>query len=200
MKFTNPFKTSPKTSPMSDETIQSESAETSTESAPAQEAAPKAELSAEEKHASEIAILEAKVSDLQHKIILGLSDYQNLARIGRENEKRARNEQTRNLAQSLAGVLDHFDQALKIDAAQASAADVLAGVSMVHGELVKVLASFGVDRIEAKPGDAFDANMHQALMKMKVEGVKEGAIAMCFQTGYRLGEMVIRPAQVAVAE
>lgn len=195
MKFTNPFKKNP----MSDETPKTDTGADAAPGAQA-ESQPAAELSPEEQLQAKVAALEAQVSDLQHKIILGLADYQNLARRSRISEQQARDGQTRTLASSLAGVLDHFDQALKVDPAKSSAADVLAGVSMVHGELLKVLSSFGVDRIDAKPGDAFDANLHQALMKMKVEGVEAGKIAMCFQAGYRLGEMVIRPAQVSVAE
>ena len=190
MKFTNPFKKNP----MSDDTTSAEN----TEAAPT--VTPAAELTAEQKMQVKIEALEAQVSDLQHKIILGLADYQNLARRSRISEQQARDGQTRTLASSLAGVLDHFDQALKVDATKATAADVLAGVSMVHGELLKVLAAFGVERIDAKVGDAFDANLHQALMKQKIDGVAEGKIAACFQPGYRLGDMVIRAAQVAVAE
>lgn len=196
MKFTNPFKKTP----MNDETPKpdDQTPETATDAKGA--GAPEAEATAEGQLQAKVAALEAQVSDLQHKIILGLADYQNLARRSRISEQQARDGQTRTLASSLAGVLDHFDQALKVDPAKSSAADVLAGVSMVHGELLKVLSSFGVDRIDAKPGDVFDANLHQALMKMKAEGVEAGKVAMCFQAGYRLGEMVIRPAQVSVAE
>ena len=193
MKFNNPFKKNMSNENPDTETGPEAGAETGAET-------PAAEASAEQKLQTRVAALEAQVSDLQHKIILGLADYQNLARRSRISEQQARDGQTRTIAQSLAGVLDHFDQALKVDPATASASDVLAGVSMVHGELIKVLAAFGVDRIDAKPGDTFDANLHQALMKMKVDGVKEGAIAACFQPGYRLGDMVIRAAQVAVAE
>ncbi len=194
MKIPNPFKKKN----MNDETPDLDAPATDAETAP--EGTPTAELSAEEKLQAQIADMENQVAALQQKIGLGLADYQNLARRARISEQQARDGQTRTIAMSLASVLDHFDQALKIDSAKASAADVLSGVSMVHGELIKALASFGVSRIEAKPGDAFDANAHQALMKMKAEGVKEGEIALCLQTGYRLGEMIIRPAQVAVAE
>ncbi len=187
MKIPNPFKKTP----MNDETPD-------TQAAP--ENAPAAELSPEEKLQAQIADMENQVAGLQQKIGLGLADYQNLARRARISEQQARDGQTRTIAMSLASVLDHFDQAMKIDPAKASAADVLSGVSMVHSELIKALASFGVSRVDPKPGDAFDANAHQALMKMKAESVKEGEIALCLQTGYRLGEMIIRPAQVAVAE
>src|SRR6478609_1232024 len=117
MKFNNPFKKNPM----------------STEAPPAAEKA--AELSAEEKLQAQIAVMEEQVADLQHKIGLGLADYQNLARRARISEQQARDGQTRTIASSLAGVLDHFDQALKVDPAKASAADVLAGVSIVHSEL-----------------------------------------------------------------
>lgn len=200
MKFNNPFKknamsdntTPPDTSPE----VAPDAAASEATGAPhdAENTALKAQFEA---ISAEAEALRHLVKDTERR---ALADYQNALRRADIREQQARDGQTRTIASSLAGVLDHFDQALKVDPAKATAADVLAGVSIVHGELVKALASFGVSRIEAKPGDAFDANAHQALMKMKVEGVKEGQVAMCFQTGYRLGEMIIRPAQVAVAE
>ncbi|MEY4842121.1 MAG: GrpE, partial [Planctomycetota bacterium] len=39
---------------------------------------------------------------------------------------------------------------------------------------------------------------HEAVMKQPVQGVAPGAISMAFQSGYRLGDSVLRPAKVAV--
>jgi len=56
----------------------------------------------------------------------------------------------------------------------------------------------GVERIEPKVGDAFDPGVHEAVTKQPVQGVAPGAISMAFQSGYRLGDSVLRPAKVAV--
>lgn len=147
--------------------------------------------------ALELATLQRQLSETEKR---ALSDYQSALRRAEIREQQARDGQTRSLAQSLTTVLDHFDQALKVDPATAKTDDVLAGVSMVHAELIKSLASFGIVRIDLKPGDAYDPRFHQALMRQKVEGLASGTVAACFQPGYRLGDILIRPAQVSVAE
>ena len=72
------------------------------------------------------------------------------------------------------------------------------GLSMLHAELAKSLEKVGVERIEPTVGDAFDPGVHEAVMKQPVDGVAPGAISMAFQSGYRLGDSVLRPAKVAV--
>ena len=61
-----------------------------------------------------------------------------------------------------------------------------------------MLASEGVEEI---PTDgAFDPHVHEALMAQPAEGVEPGHIAQVIQRGYRLGDVVLRPARVIVAE
>ena len=49
-------------------------------------------------------------------------------------------------------------------------------------------------------GEAFDPAWHEALQKHPVEGAESGTVVEVLQKGYRLGDQVLRPARVVVAE
>ena len=72
------------------------------------------------------------------------------------------------------------------------------GVEMTMNELVKILNGLGVE-IFGNPGDAFDPNLHNAVMHIDDENLAENTISMVFQKGFKLGDKVIRFAMVQVA-
>jgi molecular chaperone GrpE len=65
-----------------------------------------------------------------------------------------------------------------------------------------VLKSQAVEEIAPQPGDAFDPERHQALMRQAAEQYKDQGptVVQLLQKGYSLNERVLRPAQVAVSE
>jgi molecular chaperone GrpE len=94
-------------------------------------------------------------------------------------------------------VLDDLVRAL--DAAEHhEEAKVLEGVRMTKDALAGVLAAEGVEEI---PTDGpFDPHVHEALAAQPAEGVEPGHVLQVIQRGYRLGDVVLRPARVIVAE
>ena len=72
------------------------------------------------------------------------------------------------------------------------------GVEMTMTELVKILNGLGVE-IFGQPGDAFDPNLHNAVMHTEDESLGENVIAQVFQKGFKIGEKVVRFAMVQVA-
>jgi molecular chaperone GrpE len=95
-------------------------------------------------------------------------------------------------------VLDDLGRALEA-AEHHEEAKVLEGVRMTRDALLAVLASEGVEEI---PTDGtFDPHVHEALAATPGgEGVESGAVLQVVQRGYRLGDAVVRPARVVVAE
>ena len=94
-------------------------------------------------------------------------------------------------------VLDDLARALEA-AEQHEEAKVLDGVRMTRDALAGLLASEGVDEIAAD--GAFDPHVHEALMTQPAEGVESGTVVQVVQRGYRIGDAVLRPARVVVAE
>ena len=72
------------------------------------------------------------------------------------------------------------------------------GVEMTMAELVKIFTGLGVE-IFGQAGDAFDPNLHNAVMHTEEEGVAENTITLVFQKGFKIGEKIVRFAMVQVA-
>lgn len=98
-----------------------------------------------------------------------------------------------NLARALAALPDE-ERAQLTEAGQ----NLLGGVEMTQKELHTVLARHGVTAIDAAPGATFDPNQHQAVSQIPSDQ-PSGTIAETFQTGWKIGERVLRAAMVAVS-
>ena len=73
------------------------------------------------------------------------------------------------------------------------------GIELIARKLQNILESEGVKRIEVN-GAAFDPNFHEAISHEPNEQVESGHVIAVVQNGYMLGERVIRPAMVRVAQ
>ena len=133
-----------------------------------------------------------------------LADLQRLAADFDNYRKRALRDQqafasraAERLVAKLLPVLDDLERAL--DAGEHhEEAKVLEGVQMTKSALAAALASEGLQEIVAE--GAFDPHVHEALLAQPVEGAEPGSIVQVVQRGYRLGDAVLRPARVIVAE
>jgi molecular chaperone GrpE len=103
---------------------------------------------------------------------------------------------TERLVKELLPVLDDLERALQA-AEQHEEAKLEEGVRLVHRQLAESLRREGLEEI---PTDGkFDPHVHEALLSQPSED-EEGTIVEVLQKGYRLGDRVLRPARVIVAE
>ena len=72
------------------------------------------------------------------------------------------------------------------------------GVEMTMTGLMTIMEALGVQSFGAA-GEAFDPNYHNAVMQRDDENFGESTICEVFQTGFKIGEKVIRHAMVVVA-
>ena len=72
------------------------------------------------------------------------------------------------------------------------------GVELTMNELVKILGGLGVE-IFGNVGEAFDPNLHNAVMHIDSDELEENTISAVFQKGFKLGDKVVRFAMVQVA-
>ena len=99
----------------------------------------------------------------------------------------------------LLAVMDNLDRAL--DSISHNAEDhqnVLNGVEMIKKSFEDLLEKEGVQVIEAVD-QAFDPNLHHAVMTEEKEGCDSDVVIEEFQKGYKLGEKVVRPSMVKVS-
>ena len=92
-------------------------------------------------------------------------------------------------------VYDNLERALNQETADAA---YKKGVEMTMTQLVKIFGELGVE-IFGNPGDAFDPNLHNAVMHTEDDSVEENTITQVFQKGFKLGDKVVRFAMVQVA-
>jgi molecular chaperone GrpE len=70
----------------------------------------------------------------------------------------------------------------------------------VHSRLTAVVGSHGLERIDAGRGTAFDPNLHEAMMVQPApDGEPDDVILQELQSGWHVGERVLRHARVIVS-
>jgi molecular chaperone GrpE len=117
-------------------------------------------------------------------------------RTAREHAELSRRANER-LLNELLPVLDDLERALEA-AAEHEEAKLEEGVRLVHRSLLSLVERHGLTEIATE--GAFDPHVHEALLAQRGEGAEEGSVLQVLQKGYRLGDKVIRPARVIVAE
>ncbi|MDG1024237.1 MAG: nucleotide exchange factor GrpE [Flavobacteriaceae bacterium] len=97
-------------------------------------------------------------------------------------------------------VLDDFNRAQQqLDKGEA-AIDV-EGFKLIFNKFQEVLKSNGLAQTEAKAGDSFDAEIHEAITQIPAPSEKEkGKIIDIIETGYQLGDRIIRYPKVVVGQ
>ena len=101
------------------------------------------------------------------------------------------------LLKELLPVLDDLERALGA-AEQHEEAQLEEGVRLVHRSLASLLQRNGIEEI-ATDGK-FDPHVHEALLAQPAEDREHGDVLDVIQKGYKLGDRVVRPARVIVAE
>jgi len=108
------------------------------------------------------------------------------------------------LAAQLIGVIDTLERALEavgVESAEGPAPEepLAEGFFLTYRELLAALERAGIEPFDPA-GERFDPSLHEALQKLPVDGAEAGTVVEVMQKGYRLGDLLIRPARVAVGE
>ncbi len=98
-------------------------------------------------------------------------------------------------------ILDDFERALTHADDDKEAEELRKGVLLIYQKMVKTLEQKGLTAIEVKQGDVFDAEVHQAITQIPAPSDDlKGKIIDCIETGYKLGDKIIRHPKVVVAQ
>lgn len=139
---------------------------------------------------------EAKASEYKDSWMRSQAEFQNYKkRLERDNEA-MRAAMKGDIVKKILPVLDDLERALQNRPADESWAS---GIELIVRKFQGVLESEGIKRIEAE-GAEFDPNFHEAISHEPSEEVSSGHVIAVVQNGYMIGERVIRPALVRVAQ
>ena len=149
----------------------------------------------------EIEELKQKNEELLNKVLYGQAEF--------ANYKKRRELETSNMLKysnfdivgDLLPIVDNFERAIKLDDTKLddNLSKFLDGFKMIYSHLIELLKKYEVKEIDCLNKE-FDANFEQALMTVKVEGVKPGIVVEVLQKGYILKDKMLRPALVKVSE
>lgn len=101
---------------------------------------------------------------------------------------------------SLLPVLDDFDRAQN-EISKAKDKNLLKGVELIHNKLKETLKAKGLEAVEVKAGDSFDADIHEAITQIAAPSDKlKGKIVDVVEKGYKLGDKIIRYPKVVTGK
>jgi molecular chaperone GrpE len=162
---------------------------------------------ADNPHAAEFAVLEAlksEVEALKDQRLRALAEAENIRRRAEREKTEASQYAVTKFARDMVGIADNFARALAAvpqavrDAADPQVRAVLDGVEATDRQLMQTLERYGVKAVETS--GKFDPNLHQAIAEVPGNGEPAGNIVDVVQTGYTIGERLLRPAMVTVAK
>jgi molecular chaperone GrpE len=152
-----------------------------------------------------IAVLEAEKADLKDKFLRLMADMENLRRRTEREVADARTYAVANFARDMLNVADNVRRAIESvpDEARRTAEGafkgLIDGIDLTERDLLKTLERHGVKKLEPE-GQKFDPNVHQAMFEVPNPDVPNGTVVQVVQTGYVIGDRVLRPALVGVAK
>ncbi len=162
------------------------------------------EETSDENVIEEIDPKEQKINELQQladeneeKYLRLYAEFENYKRrIQKENEINKTYQAQRVLTDILPAI-DNIERALQIEGDDETFKSLQKGVQMVHESLINALKDNGLEVIKTE-GEAFDPNIHQAVVQDDNPDFESGEITQELQKGYKLKDRVLRPSMVKV--
>ena len=149
--------------------------------------------------------IEQKLKETEEKLLRSLAEIENQRRRFEKEIKDAFEFGFFNFAKESLAILDNLNRAkdaIKNDEVLKSNKDLdkfLENISIIEKDLISIFEKNKIVKIQSK-GKKFDPNLHQAMAEIEDEKSEVGTIIQEIQSGYMLGERLLRPALVGVAK
>lgn len=143
--------------------------------------------------------------ELKDRALRLAAETENLRRRAARDVQDAKAYSIANFARDMLQVADNLDRALEAVPAEAKEGGdaglkaLVEGVELTGRAMIASLERHGVRKLDPR-GERFDPNFHQAMFEVPDPSVPSGTVVQVVQTGYVIGERVLRPAMVGVAK
>jgi molecular chaperone GrpE len=143
--------------------------------------------------------------ELKDRALRVAADMENLRRRTARDVHDARSYAIANFARDMLSVSDNLRRALDAIPAEAKSAGdagfkaLIEGVEITERAMLGALERHGVKKLQPE-GEKFDPNFHQAMFEVPNPEVPANTVVQVVQSGYSIGERVLRPAMVGVAK
>jgi len=151
------------------------------------------ELSEEEK-------LKEEVEKEKDKFLRLFAEFENYKRRTSKERVELFKTASKDVMVSMLPVLDDFDRAM-VEIEKTEDKSLLEGVQLISNKLRETLKSKGLEPMQIKAGDSFDADLHEAITQIPAPDKKlKGKIVDVVEKGYTLGEKIIRYPKVVTGK
>ncbi len=140
--------------------------------------------------------VQQELDDTKDRLLRLTAEYSNYKRRSEKEKQDAYVYAKSDTIKALLPVIDNLERALANETKDYDA--LKKGVEMTFDNLTAILETLGVE-VFGEPGDIFDPNLHNAVMHVEDEELKNGEIVDVFQKGYKIGDKIVRPAMVKSA-
>lgn len=148
-----------------------------------------AEISEEER-------LSQELLEKNEQLLRLAAEYENFRKRSQKEKESAFSDAKLMVVVELLPVLDNIDRAREIG--DVTLEEYKKGIDMTFSQMDGILEKLCIESF-GSPNDKFDPNQHSAVMHIKDENFDENVIADVFVKGYKMGEKILRPAMVKVA-
>ena len=149
--------------------------------------------------AGELAAAKKEAADNYDRYLRAVADLENFRRRTAREKDDLRQFAASGVLEDLLPIMDNLGLAL--NAAKqpgANLENLTGGVEMILTQLKNALSSHGLKEINPA-GEAFDANLHEALSMSPSSEIADGHVVTVVRTGYSLNGRLLRPAAVVVS-
>lgn len=145
---------------------------------------------------SETDKLQKELAAAKEAHIRTLAEYDNYRKRSTKEKQAAYGDAKADCIKELLPMMDNFERAIAAEATDVES--FKKGVEMIFKSFGDVLSKLGVEAFGEK-GEKFDPNIHNGVMHIEDEELPENSVAEVFSKGYKLGDRILRPAMVKVA-
>ena len=148
--------------------------------------------------------LRAENAELKDRVLRTIAEMENLRKRTERDVADTRSYAIAGFARDMLSATDALSRALMMLPAEARSSEdatiksLIEGIEMTEREMQRLLAKHGVKPIEAE-GQKFDPHKHQAMFEVPDTTRPEGTVVQVVQAGFAIGDRVLRPAMVTVA-
>lgn len=162
------------------------------------------EETSDENVIEEIDPKDQKINELQQladeneeKYLRLYAEFENYKRRTQKENEINKTYQAQRVLTDILPAIDNIERALQIEGDDETFKSLQKGVQMVHESLINALKDNGLEVIKTE-GEAFDPNIHQAVVQDDNPDFESGEITQELQKGYKLKDRVLRPSMVKV--
>jgi molecular chaperone GrpE len=150
--------------------------------------------------------LQKENEELKDKALRAVAEAENTRRRAMREKEDAQRYGAQKFGSDMVQVSDNLRRAIAAlkpedrEAAPETVRALIDGVEATERQLLAAFERHGIKEITPKPGDKFDAHLHEAMFEVPNSGQPAGTVVHVIEAGYMIGDRLLRAARVGVAK